>query len=53
MDPQLLWDVIYETLRSVIKTWINLLLPERTALLRAPLIEHVVLEDWLLAQHPA
>jgi [acyl-carrier-protein] S-malonyltransferase len=93
--PQLLWDVIYETLRSGIKTvihvgpepniipatykrlhdnveaetkgrigmraltavvhhpWIKLLLPERTALLRAPLIEHVVLEDWLLAQHPA
>ncbi len=93
--PQLLWDVIYETLRSGVDTvihvgpepniipatykrlhdnveaetkgrigmralkavvhhpWIKLLLPERAALLRAPLIEHVVLEDWLLAQHPA
>lgn len=93
--PQLLWDVIYETLRSGVDTvihvgpepniipatykrlhdnveaetkgrigmraltavvhhpWIKLLLPQRTALLRAPLIEHVVLEDWLLAQHPA
>lgn len=93
--PQLLWDAIYETLRSGVDTiihvgpepniipatykrlhdnveaetkgrigmraltavvhhpWIQLLLPQRSALLRAPLIDHVVLDDWLLAQHPA
>lgn len=30
--------------------WIANLLPHRAALLRAPFIEHVILEDWLLAQ---
>ncbi len=28
--------------------WIKRLLPERTALLRAPAIEQIILEDWLL-----
>jgi [acyl-carrier-protein] S-malonyltransferase len=32
--------------------WLNRLLPARTALLRAPLIQHVILEDWLLEQKP-
>jgi [acyl-carrier-protein] S-malonyltransferase len=32
------------------RPWLNAVLPSRTALLRAPMIEHVVLEDWLLAQ---
>jgi [acyl-carrier-protein] S-malonyltransferase len=92
--PQLLWDVVYETLRSDVRLmihvgpepkimpatykrltdnveaetkgkigmraltavvqhpWLKNLLPERTALLRAPLVEHLILEDWLLAQHP-
>ncbi|MDP6553928.1 MAG: hypothetical protein QGG71_04635 [Pirellulaceae bacterium] len=88
--PQLLWDVVYETLKMDVKTivhvgpepniipatysrlrdnveaetsgsirmraltavvqhpWIKPMLRGRTALLRAPLIEQVVLEDWLL-----
>lgn len=88
--PQLLWDVVYETLRMGIETivhvgpepniipatysrlrdnveaeargsmglrafktvvqhpWIRPVLRGRTALLRAPLIEQVILEDWLL-----
>ena len=32
--------------------WIQPLLPERSALLRAPLIQQVTLEDWLLEQQP-
>jgi [acyl-carrier-protein] S-malonyltransferase len=31
------------------RTWLKALLPQRTALLRAPFVEHVILEDWLLA----
>lgn len=30
------------------RTWLSSLLPKRTALLRAPDVEHVVLEDWLI-----
>lgn len=94
--PQRLWDAVYETMASGIKTvihvgpdpnlvpatfqrlsdnvrnqlargslnslgmraishavkrpWLTALLPSRTALLRAPLVEHIILEDWLLAQ---
>jgi hypothetical protein len=33
------------------RPWLTALLPSRTALLRAPMIEHIVLEDWLLAQN--
>ncbi|HWE37087.1 MAG TPA: ACP S-malonyltransferase [Isosphaeraceae bacterium] len=31
-------------------TWLARLLPSQTALLRAPFVAHVTLEDWLLAQ---
>ena len=94
--PQLLWDVIYETLaagvglvvhvgpapnlvpatfarlsnnvskqlgqtylhrlgRGVVAglnrhSWLAPLLPSKAALLRAPFLDHVILEDWLLAQ---
>ena len=90
--PQLLWDAVYELLRSDIDTvihvgpkpnimpatftrlkdnvetetkgkvgmraltavvrhpWIKPLLPERTAILRVTMIDHIILEDWLLAQ---
>ena len=34
------------------RPWIKRLLPDRTALLRAPKVEQVILEDWLLAQDP-
>jgi len=93
--PQLLWDAVYETLRSGIDLvihvgpepnimpatyrrlqenvetetkgklgmraltavvhhpWIKMLLPERTALLRAPQVKQLILEDWLLEQDPA
>jgi [acyl-carrier-protein] S-malonyltransferase len=33
--------------------WLRAVLPARTALLRAPAVQHVILEDWLLAQSPA
>jgi [acyl-carrier-protein] S-malonyltransferase len=33
--------------------WLGHLLPSKAALLRAPFVEHVVLEDWLLSQNPA
>jgi [acyl-carrier-protein] S-malonyltransferase len=32
------------------RVWLKNLLPRRTALLRAPLIRHVILENWLLDQ---
>lgn len=32
------------------RQWLQRLLPRQTALLRAPLLKHVVLEDWLLEQ---
>ena len=97
-QPQLLWDVICETLSTgvdlVIHTgpapnlipatfdrisnniskqftnrylqmlgrgvgsrmhrysWLSRILPSKAALLRAPLVEHVILEDWLLARPP-
>jgi [acyl-carrier-protein] S-malonyltransferase len=35
---------------AVKRPWLTALLPSRTALLRAPHVEHVILEDWLLAQ---
>ena len=38
--------------KAVSRPWLTALLPSRTALLRAPLIEHIILEDWLLAQSP-
>jgi hypothetical protein len=34
----------------VSRPWLQKLLPERTALLRAPLVKQVILEDWLLEQ---
>ena len=95
--PQLLWDVIDETLRAGVDTlihagpapnlipatfqrlgnnvarqlgnryltmigrgvgsrinrhaWLARILPARAALLRAPHVTHVILEDWLLEQH--
>jgi len=35
---------------AVRRPWLSAILPSRTALLRAPLLEHIVLEDWLLQQ---
>jgi [acyl-carrier-protein] S-malonyltransferase len=32
--------------------WVKPLLPQRTALLRAPTLQQIILEDWLLAQKP-
>lgn len=34
------------------RPWLSALLPSRAALLRAPLIEQIVLEDWLLENPP-
>jgi [acyl-carrier-protein] S-malonyltransferase len=36
---------------SVWRPWLTRLLSSRTALLQAPFIKHIVLEDWLLAQN--
>jgi [acyl-carrier-protein] S-malonyltransferase len=36
--------------KAVKRPWLTALLPSRSALLRAPQVEHVILEDWLLAQ---
>jgi [acyl-carrier-protein] S-malonyltransferase len=42
------------TLRAVStivrRPWLAAILPSRTALLRAPMIEHIILENWLLEQ---
>ncbi len=38
--------------RAVRRPWLARLLPQRSALLRAPLVEQVVLEDWLLTHAP-
>ncbi|MEE9601799.1 MAG: hypothetical protein V3V75_00735 [Thermoguttaceae bacterium] len=34
----------------VSRQWLGALLPKRTALLRAPKVRHIILEDWLLDQ---
>jgi [acyl-carrier-protein] S-malonyltransferase len=34
------------------RPWLSSLLPSRAALLRAPQIQHVILEDWLLENVP-
>jgi [acyl-carrier-protein] S-malonyltransferase len=34
------------------RPWLSALLPSRTALLRAPTVKHVILEDWLLEHAP-
>lgn len=34
------------------RPWLSTLLPSRAALLRAPLLKHVILEDWLLDHAP-
>jgi [acyl-carrier-protein] S-malonyltransferase len=39
--------------RMVRRPWLTRLLPSFTALFRAPFVEHVILEDWLLAHAPA
>jgi len=36
--------------RAARRPWLTALLPSRTALLRAPMVEHIILEDWLLEQ---
>ncbi|MBW3600000.1 MAG: ACP S-malonyltransferase [Planctomycetes bacterium] len=36
----------------VTRPWLKSLAPTRTALLRAPLVQHVILEDWLLENAP-
>jgi len=34
------------------RPWLSAILPERAALLRAPMVRHVILEDWLLENPP-
>ncbi len=33
--------------------WLGHILPAKASLLRTPFIEHIILEDWLLAQPAA
>jgi [acyl-carrier-protein] S-malonyltransferase len=35
------------------RPWLSALLPSRAALFRAPMLKHVILEDWLLENAPA
>jgi len=35
------------------RQWLSAILPARTALLRAPRMRHIILEDWLLENEPA
>ena len=35
------------------RPWLSAILPSRAALLRAPAVKHVILEDWLLENAPA
>jgi [acyl-carrier-protein] S-malonyltransferase len=35
------------------RPWLSALLPSRAALLRAPLLKHIILEDWLLENAPS
>jgi [acyl-carrier-protein] S-malonyltransferase len=37
---------------AIRRPWLARLLPQKAALLRAPFVEHVVLEDWLLEHTP-
>ncbi|MFO0912788.1 MAG: hypothetical protein U0795_07515 [Pirellulales bacterium] len=37
---------------AVRRTWLNRVLPKRTALLRAPYVKQLILEDWLLSHPP-
>jgi len=37
---------------AIRRLWLRRLLPQRAALLRAPYIDHIILEDWLLANAP-
>jgi [acyl-carrier-protein] S-malonyltransferase len=37
---------------AVRRQWLLRLLPQRAALLRAPFIEQIILEDWLIANAP-
>jgi [acyl-carrier-protein] S-malonyltransferase len=34
------------------RRWLKNLLPERTALFRAPYVQQIILEDWLLENAP-
>jgi [acyl-carrier-protein] S-malonyltransferase len=38
--------------RLVRRPWLTRLLPSSAVLLRAPLVEHIILEDWLLEHQP-
>jgi hypothetical protein len=52
VDTQTRGRLGVRTLKAIVPhPWLKRILPNQAALLRAPLIEHVVLEDWLLA-HP-
>jgi [acyl-carrier-protein] S-malonyltransferase len=38
---------------AVNRPWLQSLLPQKTTLLRAPFVKHIILEDWLLANAPS
>lgn len=56
VQQTLAWSLNGMGLRAVQRmagsTWLAPLLPRRGCLLRAPMVKHIVLEDWLLANAP-
>ena len=51
VDAQTDGSIRMRALSGIVRRpWLSALLPDRTALLRAPQVEHVILEDWLLSQ---
>ncbi|MCA9269501.1 MAG: ACP S-malonyltransferase, partial [Planctomycetales bacterium] len=51
VDAQTRGRLGVRTLKAIVPhPWLKRILPDRAALLRAPLVEQVILEDWLLAQ---
>ena len=51
VDTQTRGRIGVRTLKAIVPhPWLKRILPSQAALLRAPLVEHIVLEDWLLSQ---
>lgn len=54
VDAQLKAQPRFRALSAAVqRQWIKAMLPKRAALLRAPFVKHIVLEDWLLEHAPS
>ena len=52
VDTQTEGSIRMRALSGIVRRpWLSALLPDRTALLRAPQVKHIILEDWLLGQN--